>query len=1065
MAIAPLILSTGRCVLALCLVSALTSVEPADHALQAAERIAAPRFWDMYWGKKDRLHLDGLWKLKRTLNLLDEAGFAQRLEAGRTGKGQGLVFKAGQQVRYEDCLDDPGLVAGLQADVVDTAGWEDTLVPLAWGSPLPWEDASTRRPGLVPWLKRNQVVGHHFGGVAWYRRGFQVPPGREGARAFLTFLNVDVAARVWINGRQLSAKDHRNLTDDAGYRVYGAWLNGFTCEVSAGALRAGVNTVAVRVWAPGAPCYWGSPNPGGITAPVWLEFRPPVFADRILIRPRPLERAISLRFRLDGAQVAEGTVEVGPWTSEDYRFPGRAGSWREPFSTADGQVALSMALPGAETWSPALPCLYAATIRDREGRVLGVERFGLAELAAAGDRLLLNGRDTLLFGLNAHHAMFEFCGGGNPAEVAEMPVLMNHGDRGREVLRARRRAGFTMMRVHTGPAAPWAYSLCDEEGLIVSDEWSMLASRALDESTGREVEYEFAGGYAGFFDASGDLRQVHQEALRRWVEGNARFAGVLLLNAGNEMSGADPQFQRFQTWFHRLVHRFDPRGRLVAPGSGPHLDGAGIDGKAHPVGAGEGPVRLPADYFDVHDYNPFTRYSLLQTRASFLDFAERVRGIYGRPVPMINGETFLGMRTPLARHDQPLPPGLDPSQGALPSRLLEFLVRRPEGFDAGVHEGKQLDACAYGLPALFDCEATRTARRDWLRAWIEQVRYAVPEMRGYALHMPSTDWMRQEVEGGRGEAFGGPDLAMLARAQAPLQAMVRGLHAVSVFAGERSVQDLVVVNNGEAPSGALRLVASIAGAEAASQEVASLDPGVVAPYRLVLQVPALAPGGHRLVLELRSRDAVRAVNVYDCFVTRRTGLGLAMQVLDCPDDQARAAVLSLGGTPFDFDPACQDLLLVGPGAFVPHLVKPWVEAGGRALILAQPVGTLEPWLDTRVIASERPVPVSSPVAPDGHALLAGLSPRQFGWWNGGATAFDCFLPRVVDGTSLVLGYDGMVRKHGSFVPTFGSVVHGAAAGRGRYLWTQLKLHRHLADAAAWHLMRNCVSTLRAGGAP
>lgn len=1035
----------------------------ADHLGLAAERTVAPRYWDMYWGKKDRLYLDGLWKLKRTVNLLDEAGLSARLEDGRTGKGQGLVFRAGQEPRYEESAEDPGLAAGFQAEGCDTSAWEDTLVPLAWNSPLPWEDAATIRPGLVPWLKRGKVEGHYFGGVGWYRCLFPVATDRLAQRAFLTFLNVDVAARVWVNGHLLTTQDHRNITDDSGYRVYGAWLNGFTCEIPAGVLRAGQNSVSVRVWAPGGPCYWRTPNPGGITAPVWLEFRPQVIADRILIRPRPAERAITLGFALDGAATVEGTIEVEPWQSEDYRFPGRPGTWKAPFSASAGQNLIEVALPGAETWSPASPCLYAAILRDRAGTILGLERFGLAELTAAGDRLLLNGRDTFLFGLNAHHAMFEFCGGGAPGEVAAMPLLMNQGNRGREVLRARRQAGFTLMRIHTGPAAPWAFSLCDEEGLITSDEWSMLFSRALDKGAGHEVAYEFASGYAGFFDKSGDLRQVHKDALRRWIEGNARFAGLLLLNGGNEMSGADVDFQRFEVWFNNLLHRYDPRHRLLAPGSGPPLDKAGLDGRPQPVGPGEGPLRLPADYFDVHDYNPFTRYSLLQTRATFLAFVDQVRLIYGRSLPMINGETFLGMR--LDKLDQPLPANLDPARGAPPGALLALLAKRPAELDAGVHEGKMLDACAYGLSALFDREATRAARRDWLQAWIEHVRYAVPEMRGYALHMPETEWLHREVDGVRSEAFGSPELTMLAQAQAPLQAMVRGLHAVSVFAGEKSLQELVVVNNSEAASGALRLVASIDGKEVADQEVSSLDPGVIAPYKLSFAVPDLAPGSHRLGLELRHGDAVRASNSYACFVTRRVALGSIVQVLDDPEGQAKAVVLALGGKPQAFDPARPEPLLVAPGAFDPLRVKPWIEAGGRALILAQPVGTLEPWLAVQVAATERAVGIASPVVPAGHPLLAGLTPRQFGWWRQEGIAFDSFLPTVVETTSLVLGYDGMVRKHGRFEPVFGTVLHQRVAGQGRYLWLQLQAHRNLADAAAWQVLRNCFTTLTTGEGP
>lgn len=1018
----------------------------------------------MYYGKKDRIYLDGVWKLLWGRNLMTEEFLSTRMEQGPLAKGGGLLLKKNVTVNDADFNDDAEAVAQYVREDFDDRAWMDVPVPRSWTDPTPWESPDDRGKLAARYLKRGKLLGYYFSGVGYYRKSFALPDEKKSKRYFLHFMNVDTLAKVWVNGRCLTPKEHANISLDADYRVYGAWLNDFECEIPESALHFGgeKNTIALRVFAKGVPCYWNAPNPGGITAPVWLETREPVFADKIAIVADYKTSRIRLTFTLNGAADSggsEGVVTVSPWTSEDYSFPGQGATFEYPYKIDGGRCDAVIPLPGTEFWSPDKPCLYQLQIRNAQGRVIGLERFGFSTLEARGNQLFLNGRNVYLRGLNTQHALFDFTGGGNPAELTRDRRLYNDRNFGRNILMERRRAGFNYMRVHTGPGVPWGFALCDEVGLIASDEWTSLTASALaPNDKDREVEYLYKHDYSCFFDRDDNFKELHRGALEHWMASNVKYPSVLLFNGGNEPKECDRYFQLFAQNFYKTLKQADPRQRLVAPASGVHLAGSPDEQDAVPPG--QGPALLPADYFDMHDYGPFTRWGILDTRMTHAGMIGKIDSLYGTgKIPVINGETFLAFAT--ERSDRVMPADYD---YAVNGDFRKFLTY----FKANASELQILSSAAFGFDSLFDMRVLQEERILWLRKYLAAVRVDVPEMQGYALHMPDNYWMRPlGPDGKRETGFGGLETRGLTEVQTPVQILPKGIGEFGLFAGETANLELAMVNSsGMEPVDAEGEVL-IDGVHAAKFK-ASADAGRIAPVTVRVPLPPLETGWRRISFTLRTKDVPIPPYSCDLFLVNRKDAPAPIAdayVIDDAGETATSICRSLKITAHAFDAGSAGrLLIVAPGSLPSAdderfaAIDTWMRNGGRVLVLEQKPGTQDPWSGQTVVAV-RPYHMSYPAVSRTHPLMRDLRPRNFGYWRGGAV-YDSYFPTIDYADVLVVGCDGLVRKDGKTRLELGMIAFSRHVGNGAYAWTQHKIAaNHQTDSSAYCIMRNLVQLL------
>ena len=1007
----------------------------------------SPSYWDMYFNKKDRTYLDGIWKLKFGKNVLSKKFMKEKVTVGRLAKGKGFMLKDGVAINYSDFKNDIGLKKRYFATDYDDSGWIDALVPMPWNRFLPKHD------------------NEYFGGIGYYRKNFTISASKRNRRCFIYFMNVDVIARVWVNGKLLTKKDNVNMTLDSTYRVAGAWMNFFEYEIPKNILNYGnkKNVVTVRVFAKGMPCYWRKPSPGGITAPVWLEFRNPAFANNINITPFYKKKGIKLNFSLNGAQASKGTIIIKPWESQYYSFPGKSKTYKQQFETSNGKFTKRFYLPELITWSPDKPALYSLEIVDKAGRILGIERFGISVMETRNGKFYLNGKNIFLFGLNTHHAMFDFSGGGSPADYCQDRKLMNENNQGRNILKSRKKSGFNYMRIHTGPAAPWCFSICDEVGLIASDEWTPYYGEAVfldPDDPEKEVEYLFRKGYGFYLNDKNKLQDKYKNYFSRWMNSNKRFPSLLLFNGGNEpLAFKDKDFQSYAKGLYKVLDKQDIRSRLFAPASGCHID----FGKGSSLKPGEGDAKLPSTYWDFHNYGPQVKGSILDTRHQYYDRSIKlVYKLFGRKnIAIINGETYLGFTS--EKNEKTVDSRWNFTAPQAKIAVADLLKNGLKG------QPLQLSAIHHGLYSLFDYKTMCKERMLWLKKHIENIRYAIPEMQGYALHIADNWWMRKIKDDKRAKnEWGSFEMNEFAMAQAPTQIMINGLHEISLFAGEKSSQDFVIVNNTSTVFTNLQVAISIGEKAIKNISVGNITSTSINPFKVDFSVPStFTTGDYTMTLSISENNKLIATNKYDVFILKKSyplKRYKTIYVMDSKDKTAEKLAVAMKLKPLPFDGGHKsEFLIVAPGALAVKSnteLTNWIKKGGRALIMEQAVGTKNPWLKQGIETRKGFTwPISSVAVKKTSIINRDLHFRNFGYWRKNAIAYTSYFPKLTQ-NALIIGNKPGYNYWRGLPPNFGMVAVTQNVGRGAYIWTQLKLADNFSkDAAAYCIARNLLLAL------
>ena len=222
-----------------------------------------PKWFDIWYGKKDRLYLTGLWKLRKLPGTRDNPA------------------------------DDPGTKGGFSRPEYDDSAWELTIVP--WDINLPYPPPKSRhhRP------KRG------FSGVFWYRKTFELPTRPPNTSALLFFGDVHEEATVYVNGREMGRHANRFFT----YFRRGDNIQEFALDITDAARRGQRNTIAVRVFGLADRFRGRRDDRLGIKLPVWVELLPPVHLRRSLVTPRLAESKALAKVRIRNQLNFDGTRE------------------------------------------------------------------------------------------------------------------------------------------------------------------------------------------------------------------------------------------------------------------------------------------------------------------------------------------------------------------------------------------------------------------------------------------------------------------------------------------------------------------------------------------------------------------------------------------------------------------------------------------------------------------------------------------------------------------------------------------------------------------------------------
>jgi beta-galactosidase len=387
-------------------------------------------------------------------------------------------------------------------------GWREVDLPHDWSIEGPYSPKNASGTGFLP------------GGIAWYRKTFQLPASMRGRKVSIRFDGVYRDSTVWINGTRLGSRPYG----------YSSFEYDLTPHLRSG---ASPNVLAVRVdhsvvadsrWYPGSGIYrhvwlnvtgpvhiapWGT----YVTTPVAGDAEALASIETRVVNESPGEaRTIVITSVLD-----ERAEEVASAKTEDSISPDRDRTFAQ-------QVAISR--PGL--WSPEQPRLYTAISRLYvDGKLVDEQRtpFGIRSFYFSPDKgLVLNGQPVKMRGVCIHHDL-----GALGAAFFEEALERR--------LKSFKEIGVNAIRCSHNPMAPEFYDLCDRLGFLVMDE-------AFDEwiggkrkwAEGRNNGAVARRGYNEVFEQWG-VRDTQDMVLR-----DRNHPSIVMWSIGNEIDYPDDPF-------------------------------------------------------------------------------------------------------------------------------------------------------------------------------------------------------------------------------------------------------------------------------------------------------------------------------------------------------------------------------------------------------------------------------------------------------------------------------------------------------------------------------------------
>jgi beta-galactosidase len=390
----------------------------------------------------------------------------------------------------------------------DDSGWRQVSIPHDWSIEGPFSPEYAAGNGFAP------------GGIAWYRRHFQMSSADKGKRVTLELDGVYDHANVWLNGFLV------------GGRPYG--YESFTCDLTP-LLRFGAadNILAVRVdhsrigdsrWYTGAGIYRNVRL--CVTDPLHVGH----WGTHVII-----------------SEVNESSAAIRVETAVENNSPNtRAFSLESDLIDPDGRVAASASTPGSlaegknqtlvqeltltrpQRWSPDSPVLY--TLRSRlSAAAKEVDEtatvFGIRTLEFDPDRgFFLNGIPTKLKGVCVHQD------GGSVGVAVPVPIWERR-------LRELKELGVNAIRTSHNPPAPEFLDLCDRLGFLVMDE-------AFDEFTPGKNKWVLGHdrGMPGRFGYSESFAEWSVRDIQDMVLRDRNHPSIVMWSIGNEIDYPNDPF-------------------------------------------------------------------------------------------------------------------------------------------------------------------------------------------------------------------------------------------------------------------------------------------------------------------------------------------------------------------------------------------------------------------------------------------------------------------------------------------------------------------------------------------
>ncbi len=375
--------------------------------------------------------------------------------------------------------------------------------------------------------------------VRWQRGHVILPPVASGKRVVLCFEGVKDSASVYVNGKKVGSHQGAGIP--------------FEFDITATA-KAGVdNVVAVRSF-------------NGIYERVSVQIRPDIYAERLLINPKPesngVEVVVTLLNNSEKTREMELEAEIAPYQQmapwiEGKRQTTHASLGKVVIAPGKSEHVFLIKMEQPVCWSPENPFLYVLNLRSAK-MDLAQERFGYRTFLQKGRFLFLNGKRIFLRGaVTCYDNLF----GGSRQQFIE-----NKGRLTQRVLLAYKALNFNNLNPQAiGASLPREFfDQCDEIGLLLYD---LNPYYSIPYDMSKESAMLMAR-YGGNNDASDNLKvnPVYLSNIERYFLRNYNHPSYVMFAISTEWS-----YKIYSKPFRAvcdLLKRLDGQNRPVCPCSG-----------------------------------------------------------------------------------------------------------------------------------------------------------------------------------------------------------------------------------------------------------------------------------------------------------------------------------------------------------------------------------------------------------------------------------------------------------------------------------------------------------------
>ena len=955
--------------------------------------------------------------------------------------------------------DDEGTRKQFFAADFDDSGWTKDIVPNDLHVPF-----LMKLPEVTDWLGMWRTLpqeDREWGGVVWFRKEFTAPAMKKNERAVLTFDEVAGDFTLYVNGKKIG--DGAPYTPPELYR--GPHIPQ-SFDIT-DALRPGKNKIAVRLFHSGYPVLWGWGGKAGILDLVYLDIRPPAYTANILVTTRKNLKDIFFECILSGSKESRDT---DGWTGEIFEWNSGKKAAEVPFGrqyTEDGLnlVSGSVQMKNPKLWSCESPFLYGIRVRNANGDVVGVQRFGVRTFGVKDGNFVLNGKPVMLRGLTHH--------GQDPYPMWRHGWLHAFRTNINDIYRRYwailgRDANVNHIRIHSSTHSRMQYDVLDEYGILITDELAYPETAIKNAARSDMISVK---GFDGATDEQGNLRPEFVKKTKERIRNSYSHPSICTYSFGNEIRQYDdPRVEKLLNSLYDLFHKVDKQQRPTTNSSGRFWkDGSNVK---------EMHEREKLDYIDTHDYTgSINNFPLAYCEPVAGNFIETVRRYYGKNAPpIVNGETvymgdhYYGETFDGIWKDKNDP---QPDWDKMLYMLNQWHKDRPDQSFLSYYWIRNWGSKNYKYNRPL-------GRGIYTERILEAYRKCWPEYDGYEnLCEPyftlSNAWPFDRIEMKKNEAF-----PYLARVNSPVIAILDYI-APNRFTGEEFTTKLHAINNSEADLQNVRFEAVIErGGKTVSrteQKIGSLASNEKKILPLKIKTPQ-DPGAYRLVwrlvsggkvlnerergLKLRSRaDVFRPVKT-----AKKIALYDASAVFGGLKPYSTLKTLNAFGLSFTPVRTFEklngfDILILGSDSIDGRIqengekIRDFVEKGGRLLVFDQnSIGRI-PFLPELEYVLAGPGQFSEILKAD-HPALKGLTQDEFFCWNQNDWSVYRNFITPVSRAALLTGGDAT--QWGA--DHFGMIAAHLKLGKGDILFCQAEVTKTLqADSGAAQFTRNLLETV------